>query len=311
MNPLVSVLMPMRNAAPYVREAIESILMETSVPLEVIVIENGSSDDSVEVVSSIEDPRVRLVTSPGSSISGALNFGLGEIRGGIVMRCDADDRYVSGRIARQVEWLNSHPNFGAVCGSYSTIDEPGRLISALETGKTDQEVTEELLEGKTRTHLCTYAIRADLVPEDRPFRPYFQTAEDIDFQLRLGGLTRVWYEARPAYEYRLHDASTIHTQANERRLFFERTARAFATQRRESGSDDLARGYPPLPPIPAGKPQSSGVQRQGMLLGRAWREHALGEKWKAIKTGWRACWTSPGSWRTWKSFVALLLKRPS
>jgi len=311
MKPLVSILMPMRNAQRHVKEALQSVLSESEVPLEVIVIDDGGSDASAEIVSSLDDDRIEMIRGPAQGIAAAFNVGLERVRGDIVMRCDADDRYVPGRIGRQVEWLKSHPDFGAVCGSFATIDDRSKLISTLETGHTDEEITNELREGKTRTHLCTFAIRAEVVRQLRGFRPYFVTAEDIDFQLRLAGVTRVWYEARSAYEYRLHDASMVHSQANARRVFFENTARAFAVQRRETEMDELQRGNPPIPPPPLGKPQKSVVQKQGMLLGQAWREHAQGQKWRAIQTGWRACWARPSDWQTWKSWVALLVKRPA
>ena len=60
------------------------------------------------------------------------------------------------------------------------------------------------------------------------------------------------------------------------------------TQRRETGTDDLLRGYPPIPPIPEGKPHSSVVQRQGMLIGQAWRESETARRGKA-------CLAQPGS----------------
>jgi hypothetical protein len=179
----------------------------------------------------------------------------------------------------------------------------------LETGETDQEITDELREGKTRTHLNTFAIRTELLRKLQGCRPYFVTAEDLDLQLRLGGVARVWYQANRAYEYRLHDASTIHNQANVQRLFYERTAREFLVQRRNNSMDDLQRGCPPIPPSSDGKPFSAAIQKQGILVGEAWRQHGEGRKCQAIKTGWRACWVRPIHWPAWKSLVALIVKR--
>jgi glycosyltransferase involved in cell wall biosynthesis len=163
MADLVSVLMSMRDAELYVREALDSILIESQVPLEVIVVENGSSDDSAEVVSSIGDERIHLVQGPCRTIAEALNAGLEQVRGDIVMRCDADDRYVPGRIARQVEWLESHSDFGAVCGSFVTVDRRGKLISTLDHRQVDEEITDELRSGTTRTHVNTFAIHTELL----------------------------------------------------------------------------------------------------------------------------------------------------
>ena len=308
MKPLVSVLMPMRDAERYVRAALESVLAEAEIPLEVIVIDDGSRDDSAKIAASLRDGRINLIQGPVQGIAAAFNAGLEQVRGEFVMRCDADDRYASGRITHQVEWLRSHPEYGAVCGSFSTVDDRGRLLSSLETGDGDSEITDELREGKTRTHLCTFAIRARALRELGGCRPYFVTAEDLDLQLRLAEVARVWYQARPAYEYRLHGASVTHNQANAQVDFFESMARKFAAQRRETSMDDLQRGCPPAPPPSVGRSLSSAVHQQGMLLGQAWREHGQGQKWQAIRTGWRACWARPSDLQTWRSLVALLLR---
>lgn len=299
----------MRDAERFVRAALESVLHEKEVPLEVIVIDDGSSDSSAEIVSSLGDPRIRMIAGPQEGIAAALNAGLEQAQGEIIMRCDADDCYAPGRIARQSAWLRSHPEFGALCGSFATMDERGRVLSRLNTGTEDMEITDELRSGQTRTHLCTFAMRAQLVRDLGGCRPYFVTGEDIDLQLRLGEVTRIWYEATPVYEYRLHGASATHTQADSRRLFFDRVAREFAMQRRETGIDDLQRGTPPPPPLAEGRAQSSATHKQGMLIGEAWRQHRSGRKWKAIRTGWRACWVRPADWRTWKSLLALTIKR--
>lgn len=309
MRPQVSVLMPMRDAGHHVQEALESVLVESVVPLEVVVIDDGSRDDSPGIVRSFADPRIKMIPGPQQGIAAAFNVGLEEAEGEVLMRCDSDDRYVPGRIRDQVEWLRSHQDYGAVCGSFSTIDHRGRLLAELETGKVDLEITSEMQEGTTRTHLCTFAVRTRLLHALGGCRPYFVTAEDIDLQLRLAAITRVWYRAQPAYEYRLHERSVTHSQPNARRLFFENTARAFAAQRRETTMDDLERGCPPAVPAGEGESAAAAVHQAGMLMGQAWREHARGDRWQAVRTGWRACRARPMSLQSWKSLAALILKR--
>src|SRR5436190_861860 len=100
--PEVTVIMPMRNARPFVTEALQSILVEREIELEVIVIDDGSTDGSGVAVSAIDDPRVRMVAGPGEGIAAAFNVGLAESMGKIIMRCDADDRYPPQRISLQV-----------------------------------------------------------------------------------------------------------------------------------------------------------------------------------------------------------------
>jgi glycosyltransferase involved in cell wall biosynthesis len=308
---LVSVLMPMRNAEPFVRAALESVLAQEGAELEVVVIDDGSTDGSAAAVRGLGDPRVRLLPGPCRGIAAAFNAALAEARGELVARCDADDLYPPGRLAWQVRWLAEHPEFGAVCGRFTTMTPKGEVVSVLTCGgDAAEEVTGELLAGATRTSFCTFAVRTELLRRIGGCRAFFATAEDIDLLLRLGEVARVWFEPRSWYFYRLHDASITHLQGNTLQQFFERTARAFAAQRRSGRPDDLERGCPP--PVPAGSPGgrvSSGQHLQGMLLARAWAEHASGRRLRALRTGLRACLAWPWSLGAWKSLAALAYKR--
>lgn len=309
--PLVSVLIPIRNAAPFVKAAIESVLRQTGSRVEVLAIDSGSTDRSAEVVRGLPDPRIRFVSSPEPGIAAALNRGLAEARGAFIARCDADDRYPDDRLAGQLSFLMNHTEYDAVCGSYTATDGDGRFVSAMDCGTREREITGELLSGTTRTSLCTFTMRRDAV--DRVaggFRPWFVTAEDIDFQLRFAAVGRVFYEPRSVYCYRLHETSITHTQSRPEREFYERTARVFAQQRAERGTDDLERGQPPSPPV--SERPSRGDAREHvheLLMGQAWRHHENGQKWLALRTGLTACLRRPENLDAWKSLAALVVKR--
>lgn len=307
--PRVSVLVPMHNAEPYIAATLASILREKDVPIEVVVINDKSTDRSLLEVLSISDDRIRLVDGPGAGISACMNVGLATAQGDIIMRCDADDLYPTGRINEQVGWLDANPEYAAVCGAFSTIDSSGRFVAKLTPGDTIEEITEELNSGKTRTTFCSYALRRDTLHSVGGFRPYFVTAEDIDFQLRLGEVAKVMYLPHSFYLYRLHDASITHTQGSIKRVFFDKIARQFQSQRKASGQDNLQRGCPPKPPeMLSDKPRAAAEQIQGMLTGAAWREHAAGSRFTAIDLGCRALRRSPGDPRLWWNLLALLVK---
>lgn len=309
--PLVSVLIPIRNAAPFVQAAIESVLRQTGGRVEVLAIDNGSTDRSAEVVRGLLDARIRVVSSPELGIAAALNRGLAEARGAFIARCDADDRYPDDRLAGQLSFLMNHTECDAVCGSYTTTDGDGRFVNAMDCGTRELEITGELRRGTTRTSLCTFTMRREAV--DRVaggFRPWFVTAEDIDFQLRFAEVGRVFYEPRSVYCCRLHDASITHTQSCLEREFYEQTARVFAQQRAERGTDDLACGRPPSPPV-SERPSRRDAREHihELLIGRAWRHHASGQKWLAVKTGLTACLRRPEDLEAWKSLATLVVKR--
>ncbi len=306
---LVSVIIPMYNAEAFISATLDSILQERDISLEVVVVDDNSTDASLDRVGAIKDERVRVVNGPGKGIASALNAGLSKVRGEIIMRCDADDLYSSKRIKQQVELLAKYPEFGAVCGGFSTIDVKGRLIVNLKCGENAEEISEELKNGITRTHFCTFACRVEFLRALGGFRPYFKTAEDIDFQLRLGELCRVWYVPEIQYYYRLHDLSITHRQSNVEREFFEFIAREFQRQRHTQGSDELQRGSPPLLPLGVDTSVKTATEHiQGMLMGHAWQEHQAGHKWQALNIGVRSVITRPSNLTAWRSLLALAVK---
>jgi GT2 family glycosyltransferase len=309
LKPVVSVIMPMRNADDYVTRALTSILQESDIPLEVLVVDDGSTDDSVNRVKAIADCRIRLIPGPQQGIAAALNAGLAEARGEIVMRCDADDMFTPGRIQQQVIWLKTHPEYVAICSSYTAVTPAGREVIPFPCGFKAEEITQELQQGITRTHLCTYAIRTQALQTLGGFRPFFSTAEDLDLQLRLGEFGRVWYTPARFYYYRLHNTSITHTQSLAEQEFFKSTAQKFQCQRLTEGSDDLQRGCPPIPIAPVPDTVFSSERHiHGLLVGWAWTQHAEGQKLQAMKTGLRAAIRYPGYVESWRNLLLLVIK---
>ena len=307
--PLVSVIIPMKNAARFVRAAVESVLAQADVELEIIVIDDGSSDRSAEIVRGIDDPRVRIIPGPRKGISAAFNAGLADAKGEFLARCDADDLYPSDRLPWQVQFLQSHPDFGAVSGSFTTMTQRGNVVVEHKTEAAGAEVTDELRRGHGRSHVCAYLFRTELLRQIGGCREFFVTAEDVDLQFRLAEITRIWHEPRPAYLYRLHGTSITHRQRSGERAFFERCARQFQQQRRTRGSDDVNLGWPP--PMPRGDRSSAlstNQQIQRILLGQAWAAHGAGARGQAIRLGARAWMANPLVPSVWKSVIALMLK---
>ena len=286
-----------------------SILRENETPIEVIVINDRSTDRSLERVRDFHDERIHLVDGPGRGAAGAMNVGLAHARGSIIMICDSDDLYPPARIRRQVQWLESHPEFGAVCGSFSTMDNQGNPIAEMQCGAAPAEITNELTNGKLRTSLCTYAVRSSSAQKIGGFREFFKSSYDIDFQLMLAEVARIAYVPENCYFYRLHPSSITHTQPKLLREFFERTAFELQRQRRTSGLDDLQRGRVLSTPFfDQSAPDSATEQIQGQLLGRAWREHRAGKKIRALKTGLQALALRPLNIALWKGLFTLALK---
>jgi hypothetical protein len=158
--------------------------------------------------------------------------------------------------------------------------------------------------------MCAYLFRTDLLRQLGGCREWFITSEDRDLQYRLAEITRIWYEPRPAYQYRLHDQSITHSQKLAERAFYEEAAKRFQQQRRAGDIDDLQNGSPPPVKVDgiATKSQSARQQIQKLLLGQAWKQHEAGMKRRAITSGFRGCVVHPTNFKAWRSLGALLFK---
>ena len=124
---LISVIMPVFNAAEFLKEAIDSVLFQTYSELELLIVYDESIDNSLEIINGycVRDARVKLLVGNGEGISGALNIGLDRSKGHFIARMDADDICDYQRFQRQVHFLET----GAldICGGHSLLmDKSGK-----------------------------------------------------------------------------------------------------------------------------------------------------------------------------------------
>jgi glycosyltransferase involved in cell wall biosynthesis len=109
MDPVVSVVLPVYNCPGYVGQAIESILTQTYADFELIVIDDGSKDETPDVLRRYADPRIRLITQANRGLAGTLNRGIELARGRYIARQDQDDVCFPERLAKQVAFMEAHP----------------------------------------------------------------------------------------------------------------------------------------------------------------------------------------------------------
>ncbi len=115
LEPALSVVMPVYNAARWLRECLESILSQDFTDFEFIVADDGSTDESRAIVRSFADARIRLLELPHDYI-GTLNRMLAEVRGRYICRMDADDLMMPGRLRCQFKYMEAHPKVDVWCG---------------------------------------------------------------------------------------------------------------------------------------------------------------------------------------------------
>ena len=142
-EPLISVVMPVRNAAPFVADAVSSIQAQSYRHLELVVVDNESDDDSAAIVGALaaRDSRIRLITGVPRGIAGALNAGVDLARGELIARMDADDIAVPERLAVQLQWMRR--TGVEICGGW--IQQFGDCQGLVWFPETHEAIARELL----------------------------------------------------------------------------------------------------------------------------------------------------------------------
>ncbi|WCR12691.1 glycosyltransferase family 2 protein (plasmid) [Paracoccus stylophorae] len=307
----VSVIMPARNAERTIEKSVASVLAQRGLG-ELIVVDDGSTDRTRDVLDRISDRRIRIIQGPGAGIARALNAGLFEARFAYVARCDSDDLYPADRLARQSTWLDANPEFIGISGGFVTIDEAGKKLASLVSDGEAREVTNDLREGNVLTSLCTWLIRRNSICSIGGVRPWFETAEDVDLQFRLAGIGRIWHDPEPTYFYRLHHQSITHTRQSARLHFFDDMAVKFNHQRMTHGRDDLDIGAAPAVPefSDCNNMKHTVLRRQvvGHLTAQAWRDFHGGRKLDGIAGLCSAIRRHPTSLACWRGLAVMILR---
>src|SRR5215813_1090725 len=124
--PKVSVVMPVYNGESYLCEAIESVLAQTFEKFEFVIINDGSTDNSEEIILSYPDERIRLIQQSNRGLVESLNCGLQSSRGAYIARMDADDISAPSRLEAELKMFLSQPSLSMVGTSIKRIDPAGR-----------------------------------------------------------------------------------------------------------------------------------------------------------------------------------------
>ena len=202
--PDVSVVIPTHNRRQLLGQAVRSALGQVGVEVEVIVVDDGSSDGTADAVASLGDDRVRLIRHPRPlGVAVARNAGAGAARGAWVALLDDDDLWAPDKLKRQLE-AASAAEAGWVYAGVVEVDADGRLL-----GGGAPPSPEELLAGLRRRNLMpagssNVAVRSDLLSATGGFDPRLRHLADWDLWLRLAGLGQPAYVPAPLVAYRLH-----------------------------------------------------------------------------------------------------------
>ena len=238
--PKVSVALPVYNAERYVAEAIESILTQTFTDFEFLIVDDGSTDGSLSIMRRYadDDARIRVISRPNTGIVGALNEMIGEARGELVARMDADDVARPDRFEVQVRYLDENPDCVMIGSRVLVIDSDGDPLVVLPTPLSHEEIEDGLLNfrGQLVHHPATMMRRRSLL-EIGGYRPECREAEDLDLFLRLAEIGRIANLAEPLLNYREHSGKSSIVRAE---AFATNVFRIVQEARRRRGLEPAA-----------------------------------------------------------------------
>jgi len=207
MNPLVSIVITNYNCARFVADAVETALAQTYANVEVIVVDDGSTDDSLAVLAPYRG-RVRIVAQPNGGVSAARNTGIRESRGDLVAFFDADDLWHRDKLAKQVP-LFINPAVGLVYCGVEYIDEQGRTLGTNLKGLRGRVLRDIALLRETVVLAggSTAVVRRRLFDEIGGFDPQLSTAADWDMWRRIACIAEIEVAREPLMKYRLRAGS--------------------------------------------------------------------------------------------------------
>ena len=245
-RPEISVVMPVYNAEPWLDEAIDSIKRQTLRQLELIIVDDGSTDASWSIAcdAAAHDSRIRVYRRQHSGICAALNEGITLARAALIARMDADDVAHPERLEKQREFFANHPAVGAAGTWAAIIDEQGAQTGQLTPYADPDRLRDFLLHQNPFVH-ASMAVRGSVIQAVGGYRDIVRGAEDYDLWLRISEHADLANIPEFLTKHRRHSASAT-TREPIRQLVAARVARQAAERRRGSQPDFLETWTPPL-----------------------------------------------------------------
>lgn len=219
--PTVSVVMPAYNAEKYLREAIESVLSQTFTDFEFIIINDGSTDNTKDIILSYEDLRiVYLENERNSGICVTLNKGLDVARGKYIARMDSDDISLPERLAKQVEYMESHLEIGALGTDFEVFGEDIKSYVFTQL-HTPEECKAGLLFNSCFAHPSVMIRRSVLDINGLRYKDEYRGLEDYELWWQISKYSKLNNLSTPLLKYRHHKGQETRNVGQKVKSSFE------------------------------------------------------------------------------------------
>ena len=203
----VSIITPSYNQGTFLEDTINSVLNQDYPNIEYIVIDGGSTDESLDIIKKYAEKLAYWESKPDKGQTDAINKGFARASGEILAWLNSDDLLLPGAVSAAVNYLTANPNIGMVYGDAYFINKAGQKIGDFPAAKTDYQ---KLRRGYVHIPQQASFFRAALWKQVGPLDPSFYFAMDYDLWVRLAKITNFAYVPGPWACFRLHgDAKTI------------------------------------------------------------------------------------------------------
>jgi glycosyltransferase involved in cell wall biosynthesis len=214
--PLISVVMPVFNGETYLDEAIGSVLSQSYNNFEFLIIDDGSTDSSLEIIEKYDDKRILVYSiTQKKGIVAALNLGLSNAKGKYIVRQDADDISLSYRFETQVKYLEENNQICVLGSSSIAIDSNGKCLNLFRASTSQLELKWQLLFHNPINHPSAM-IRSEFLKRNK--LNYFENekgAEDFGLWSRMSKFGNLGNVGKPLIKYRLHENQVTSTYNEE------------------------------------------------------------------------------------------------
>jgi glycosyltransferase involved in cell wall biosynthesis len=300
--PLISVLLSVYNGRLYVQEAVESILSQTLGDFELLIIDDGSKDDSVLILKRLEkqDSRIRLIARENRGLTVTLNELFASSRGEFLARMDCDDVALPHRFAVQIDALRRHPKVVCTGGCFELIDASGRSLTTLRPPTDNAEIQRQVLRGHGAIcHPCAM-IRRDAMQQIGGYDERYRTAQDLDLWLRLGEVGELANVPETILKFRLHESSVSETRRLEQRRYARLACERAWARRGVAGTFDADEPW---------RPGEDAASKLSYALKYGWWAFNSGQRRTAMHYAMKAIRTRPFDSSGWKLLTCAAFKR--